>query len=59
MVEFGEAGNLLGVLMKCTNYCDDGFIAGISNFTILEIAFRNIKLKEFGDCARKSKNLDN
>ncbi len=27
MVEFGEAGNLLGVLMKGTNYCDDGFIA--------------------------------
>ena len=25
-VEFGESGNLLGVLMKDTNCCDDGFI---------------------------------
>jgi hypothetical protein len=28
-LKFGGSGNLLDVLMKGTNYCDDGFIAGI------------------------------
>ena len=41
MVKFGGVENLFDVLMKDTNYCDDGFIADTSNFDTVGIAFAN------------------
>jgi hypothetical protein len=42
MVEFGGPRNLLDVLMEGTNYCDDGFIAGIYNSAKVWVAQTNI-----------------
>jgi len=40
--EFGGVTFDLDVRMQGTNYCDDGYIAAISNIALLEIALRNI-----------------
>ena len=44
MVEFGEAENLLGVLMQGANYGDDGFIAETHHSAVFHIALRNPKI---------------
>ena len=41
MVKFGWSENLLDLLMQGANSCNDGFIAEISNFLNLGIAFAN------------------
>jgi len=38
-LKFGGSGNLLDVLMKSTNYCDDGFIAKIHNSAKVWVAY--------------------
>ena len=43
MVKFGGSGNLLGVLMKDTNFCDDGYIADIHNSTEVWVAYINMQ----------------
>ena len=42
-VKFGGTENILDVLMKCANYCDDGFIAVIHNSAGIWIPMANIQ----------------
>ena len=41
-VKFWRAENLFDVLMEGTNYCDDGFIAGLHNLSNLWISWANL-----------------
>jgi hypothetical protein len=45
-IESGRTENLLGVLMKCKNYCDDGFIAAIHNLAKVWVAHTEYTISE-------------